>query len=114
MVWFATVGSGCSCQPRVELKSGGVVGYVCDFNRSKLKRSNQIAPLKSEKVSTTSPLFAAVQASNHITRSRVDLVNNFCRLQVAVNLGGRDPFVSQSSGALTSPKSPKSIPNTCV
>ena len=61
-------------QPVGYFKSGGVVGYVCDFAGAILKIIFEFVLLKSEKVSTTPPLFAAVQASNHITRSRVDLV----------------------------------------
>lgn len=66
------------------------MGYVCDFNRSKLKRSNQIAPLKSEKVSTTSPLFAIVAGQigidNHGSRRKIGNMNSIID---KLNLDGR-------------------------
>ena len=56
------------------------MGYVCDFNRTKLKRKNKIAPLKSEKVSTTPPLFAIVAGQigidNHGSRRKIGNMNS--------------------------------------
>ena len=67
-------------QPVGYFKSGGVVGYVCDFAGAILKIIFEFVLLKSEKVSTTPPLFAIVAGQigidNHGSRRKIGNMNS--------------------------------------